>query len=437
MTKLLPPDEVRGMKILNRDKFRKVFEIPTLKISNENLSSTIKLLKKFLLKVDNFKPVQPFDSDPNSGKIAFLNPSLVLNWADLDKSIVEALSRLDVTQDSFQRKSIALDYTNWKSDEIFNAILPLENNQLSGYSIIGHIIHLNLRDHNLEYKNLIGEVLLDKVKNCKTVVNKMNQIDNTYRNFSFELLHGEDNFITCTKENGCKFEFDFSKVYWNPRLSTEHERIANKLKKKDVLFDVFCGVGPFAIPAGKKQCTVFANDLNPDSFQWLTHNIRLNRIKPNTIKTFNIDGRIFIKKIFYNFITEEHSSFELQQDSTVHLTMNLPALALTFLDTFVNLCRHADQNLICKLQMIVHVYFFMPTEDPKEAAKMVNDSIGLDVSDQILEIVHVRSVAPKKEMMRVSFVLLRNILFDASNLYEKRKCTFTDEVPPISKIPKT
>ncbi len=31
--------------------------------------------------------------------------------------------------------------------------------------------------------------------------------------------------------------------------------------------DMFCGIGPFAIPAGKKGCTVFANDLNPGTWR--------------------------------------------------------------------------------------------------------------------------------------------------------------------------
>ena len=52
----------------------------------------------------------------------------------------------------------------------------------------------------------------------KTVVNKLNQIDNTFRNFQMELLAGEEKYVTTTHEHGCTFELDFSKVYWNPRL---------------------------------------------------------------------------------------------------------------------------------------------------------------------------------------------------------------------------
>ena len=63
-----------------------------------------------------------------------------------------------------------------------------------------------------------GEVVLDKIPGVKTVVNKLSNIDNTYRSFHMELLAGEPNFITQTKENGCVFELDFSQVYWNSRL---------------------------------------------------------------------------------------------------------------------------------------------------------------------------------------------------------------------------
>ena len=59
---------------------------------------------------------------------------------------------------------------------------------------------------------------MDKVPTVKTVVNKLNQIDNTFRNFKMELLAGEDQFVTKVRENDCNFELDFSKVYWNPRL---------------------------------------------------------------------------------------------------------------------------------------------------------------------------------------------------------------------------
>lgn len=71
---------------------------------------------------------------------------------------------------------------------------------------------------NTSFTFFSGEVLLDKIPSAKTVVNKTGTIDNTYRNFAMEVLAGKDDFITVAKENGERFEMDFSKVYWNPRL---------------------------------------------------------------------------------------------------------------------------------------------------------------------------------------------------------------------------
>lgn len=80
---------------------------------------------------------------------------------------------------------------------------------------------MSFLNHVLLYLSIFklpGEVLLDKVSSVKTVVNKLGPIDNTYRNFQMELLAGEENYVTQTKEHNCTFELDFSKVYWNSRL---------------------------------------------------------------------------------------------------------------------------------------------------------------------------------------------------------------------------
>ena len=79
-------------------------------------------------------------------------------------------------------------------------------------------------------------------------------------------------------ESKCKFTFDFRKVYWNSRLQGEHERLVNLFKPEDVVADVFAGVGPFALPAAKKGCCVFANDLNPESYKYLQINIKQNNV---------------------------------------------------------------------------------------------------------------------------------------------------------------
>jgi len=134
------------------------------------------------------------------------------------------------------------------------------------------------------------------VKRLRTVVNKLDSIDTQFRFFKMELLAGEPNYVvqhvgssflcpvivndTDTKQNesDCRFTFDFSRVYWNSRLQTEHARLVNMFQPHEVIADVFAGVGPFALPAARKGCAVLANDLNPESYKYLTLNIKDNRV---------------------------------------------------------------------------------------------------------------------------------------------------------------
>jgi tRNA (guanine37-N1)-methyltransferase len=61
-------------------------------------------------------------------------------------------------------------------------------------------------------------------------------------------------------------------------LSTEHARLVTAFSETDVVVDAFAGVGPFAIPAGKKGCAVLASDLNPASASALAENARINHV---------------------------------------------------------------------------------------------------------------------------------------------------------------
>ena len=226
---------------------------------------------------------------------------------------------------------------------------------MTGFSRIGHVVHLNLKDNLRSYKTVIGQVLLE-MKGIRTVVTKTSNIDNTYRNFEFEVLAGDNDLDVTVKENGVSFSFNFSKVYWNPRLSTEHERIVNRLGPNSILFDACAGVGPFSIPAAKK-CRVFANDLNPDSFNALELNAKKNKIKKDRITCFNLDAREFIRTVFVEQLASLVKNGEGTKD--IHVTMNLPALAVTFLDVFQGLLVGREELDVEGLPLpLVHVYTF-------------------------------------------------------------------------------
>lgn len=408
---LKPAEEVRGMTELNREKFCKAIQVPRLWVPEEKAQRVLPVVKKLLLKMEKLRPVKPLVQNEVQGREILLHPLPVKQWEDLPS---EDLAKHEVNKDNFAFTEILLNYDNWRADEILKAILPKGEEGLTSYSRIGHIVHLNLRDHLLAYKDLIGQVLLDKVANCKTVVNKAATIDNTYRNFQLDLLCGEPLYQVETKENGVFFEFDFSKVYWNPRLSTEHERIVQMLQPGDVLYDVFAGVGPFSVPAAKKKCSVLANDLNPESYKWLQHNMKRNKCQ-NMAKTFNKDGRDFILQDLKQDLLKR---WQLNSDGRsanykIHITMNLPAMAVEFLSAFRGLFKKEfHESIDGEINYpLVHVYSFAKGSNTKELVlQLVEDHLKMPLKDNLEGVHFVRNVAPNKDMYRVSFYLTEDIV---------------------------
>lgn len=408
------------MKVLDRSLFDKQIEVPSLQLDGGavNLNKVMPLVKTKLLKMDKLKPVQ----DTDRGKTILLHPMAVQAFTDLP---VDDLKELSVTEEAFTPHSLSLSYDNWRADELLKYILPADQEQLTSYSRVGHIIHLNLREHLLPYKSIIAQVLRDKLVGIRTVVNKAQSIDNTYRNFQLELLVGDPDYNVTVKENGVTYEFDFSTVYWNPRLSMEHERIVNQLKRDDVLYDVFAGVGPFAVPAGKKRCQVLANDLNPESAKWLQHNVKKNKVT-DFVRVSNKDGRQFILENVKEDLVER-----LGDGASIHVVMNLPALATTFLDAFVGLLRDRREVEVKSLPT-VHVYCFTPcAENKAEALRLVEAGLKMKLlAEEVVEVNFVRSVAPNKDMMRVDFHLTPRILHANESLTNQPA---EDDLSPANK----
>ncbi|KAH8379244.1 hypothetical protein KR009_003866 [Drosophila setifemur] len=402
---LQPPASVRGMQELKREKFRKSVPVPRLRVPETHVQRVMPYVKKLLLKMEHLHPVRALEKS----REILLHPTPVKNWESLP---TEDLQKQEITQENFCFSELELTYENWSANEILKSVLPAEEEGLTSFSRIGHIAHLNLRDHLLPYKQLIGQVFLDKLPNCRTVVNKAATIDNTYRNFQLELICGDADYQVETKENGIPFEFDFSKVYWNPRLSTEHERIVKLLRSGDVLYDVFAGVGPFSVPASKKRCHVLANDLNPVSFHWLQHNAKRNKSLTH-IKMFNKDGRQFVleelrEDLLKRLLTTDTTSY------AIHITMNLPALAVEFLDAFRGLFKDNELSNLPDnvVYPTVHVYSFAKGENTKELVRdLVESNLGARLDDTLIQgISFVRNVAPNKDMYRVSFSLSHKLL---------------------------
>ncbi len=114
-----------------------------------------------------------------------------------------------------------------------------------------------------------------------------------YRKPVLRLLWGEEKREVVAKEHGLQFKVKLGEVYFNPRLSEEHHRLAEATKSGEVVVDAFTGIGGFAIHiASLKTSLVIANDANPVAYKLLVENIELNKKKlKGTVIPLNMDAR--------------------------------------------------------------------------------------------------------------------------------------------------
>ncbi|GAA5896893.1 tRNA (guanine) methyltransferase [Sporobolomyces salmoneus] len=444
----IEPPVNRGMEQLDRSKFTQTLNLLAARLPAARTTQFLKQdAKDFVLRMRGIGAVT---QDPSGDYRRVL-----LRTGDKARFPPKLVEVLKQHEAELVEESVSFDYDYWTSDQVLQAILPedLLDESPTAFTQVGHIAHLNLRDQYLPHKFLIGQVILDKNKSLRTVVNKLDSIDNVYRNFQMEVLAGEPDFIVEMSEHDCRFKFDFSKVYWNSRLQTEHARLVDSFDPQDVVCDAFAGVGPFAIPAGKKGCGVMASDLNPASAEALTENAKLNKVE-STVRTGNEDARNFIRSSvlavwetpFPTYVpplsnkernrrnrearglvssstaptpptTSEPSAPQPPRRLINHFVMNLPASAIEFLDAYRGLYRelyerHGDEarEEVKRVGLpIVHCYCF--TKDIEGAEKDICEratrALGFEVHPQLSDynLRFVRDVAPKKEMYCLEFRL--------------------------------
>ncbi|KAF2723097.1 hypothetical protein K431DRAFT_283264 [Polychaeton citri CBS 116435] len=464
MDEMFRPPVNRAMRVLDRSFFRKTLPISAARVQeNQNISKVRKQLEQSrdALMQERLGTVHP-DPDPEMAKAGkkciLLKPEVTASAADGESdsrgehrepqsSTIAALVHEQLV--SIIPYDLNLDYDYWTYHDIISSVLPEdEQDEIpSGFTQVGHVAHLNLREAYFPYKRIIAEILLDKNPTVRTVINKIDDVgeESEFRTFKYEVLAGPDDLNVTISEENCAFKFDYAKVYWNSRLQTEHRRLVSTFKEGENVCDVMAGIGPFAVPAGKKRVFVWANDLNPDSYVSLEDAIKRNKVG-DFVKPFNQDGRTFIRGATTDILNQPQHKVEIlkklsrkagkdakpevirslvQPKTFQHFVLNLPASAITFLSSFVGLYPSEKKGEVGQLPL-VHCYCFSTKSDDnvEEGLKIceeISAQLGyemvpgkIDEAEGNVEIYDVRDVAPKKRMFCASFRLPQEVAFQGS-----------------------
>ena len=145
---------------------------------------------------------------------------------------------------------------------------------------VGNIAIVEIPPELKPHKALIGKAILKLHKKVYTVLAKAGAVSGVYRLREFNLIAGKPKTDTVHKEYGCKYHVDLAEVYFSPRLSNEHSRVASLVKDGETVVDLFAGVGPFSILIARKHenVKVYAVDMNPHAVELLEKNISLNKV---------------------------------------------------------------------------------------------------------------------------------------------------------------
>jgi tRNA (guanine37-N1)-methyltransferase len=435
-TRLTPAPEAT----IDKSKFDTRITLTALRVPKARCHALMKHLKGFVLDMPRQRSVVNDPTDEANSRLLLLKEEV----KDASFPSISPDFRAELALDDLPLTTheLRLGYDYYNAEHVLRALLPDGVEVPGSFETVGHIAHLNLRDDVMQYKDVIGRVLLDKNPRLRTIVNKVGAIESEFRVPTWELLAGSPSLVTEVKQHGVPFKLDFGEVYWNSRLEAEHKRMVESIRPGEILCDAMAGVGPFAVPAGRAGIRTYANDLNPKCYEYMKINARAAKVK-GRVKCYNMCARAFIRALlkYGPGPPPEEDARKPADDGKKekekkpvarwaatgdddddgdppagavfdHVTMNLPASAIEFLDVFKGAFDRrvwGERNL-----PRVHVYTFKRADETHaDVVKRGEGYLGGPIKDASVH--EVRDVAPNKIMLCLSFTLTEDVAFAADD----------------------
>ena len=215
----------------------------------------------------------------------------------------------------------------------------------------------------------IADAVVESHVPVKTVLNRASKIKGTERVREWDVLYGEET-DTVHREYGHEFRLDLAAVYFSPRLATERHRVVEQVRPDEHVFDMFAGVGPFAIPIASRGATVVATDVNDRAIEYLRENARRNDVADRVTA----------------IVGDVREVADDWQDWADRIVMNLPHSAEEFLETAVTIAGET---------CVIHYYDIQHEDDPfGPGLAAIEAAAGDDYDVAVLNRREVRSYAP-------------------------------------------
>jgi tRNA (guanine37-N1)-methyltransferase len=182
-----------------------------------------------------------------------------------------------------------------------------------------------------------AERILASRPSLHSVLCAAGEVSGEFRTREFKVLAGIPTTRTEVIEYGHRFTVDLSAAYFSARLSSERQRILERMGDHETVLDMFAGVGPFAITLAARAALVVASDINPHAIRLMMANLAQNHT--NNVLPVLADAHHLPAIIPWQFD---------------RIVMNLPLSGSAFLSEGFRLCKSGG---------ILHFYSLVSKEN--------------------------------------------------------------------------
>ena len=340
-------------------------ERPYVGVRRELASRVLRVLKELGLLDRSCRPIR------KEGLVLF--PLVREPHEDELEVLEEKLGRVEVGTADFRPREKPRRLLDVLSGSLPGELMDLVPRS---FDVVGDVAIIELPEPLWPYRSLVGSAIMAVHKKVRLVLAKGGPVSGEFRLRELVPIAGSGPTETVHREHGCIFRLDVAKVYFSPRLSFEHARVASQVREDEVILDMFAGVGPFSILAAKRAGSVlaYAVDVNPWAFHYLAQNVALNKVRGCVVPVLS-DAREAVR-----------SGLEGLANRVI---MNLPEKAHEFLDAACEALRPEGG--------VIHFYTFAGAPEPEqEALRVLEEGVGKAGRSvrKILAVRKVRAVGP-------------------------------------------
>jgi len=171
------------------------------------------------------------------------------------------------------------------------------------YDIVGDIAVIRVPNPLKQHTKAIAMAVMQINKSVKTVLHQVTPVSGDLRLRKLEWITGERKTETLHKEYGCLFKIDLAKCYFSPKLSFERMRTAKLVQAREVVINMFAGVGCYSIIIAKhsKAEKIYSLDINPVAVRYMEENAKLNKVEDRVV-LLEGDAKILVNEKFQNTV---------------------------------------------------------------------------------------------------------------------------------------